>query len=691
MINFILSVGHQRDKSLKQDVSKKSRHRSPKCSISKEAALKKAKTDVDEALSELRRCTAASQREIMRDNANIQQSLTNSVEVPRSMTEEDFVVIDSNEVMQSHNAIVSSSPRVSLETGVNTKEAPKDINLVDKRPGNERDENGNVLHGVADSKSDRDQGVRPVKDKTIGDPLVISHATEIVVTSSNSTCEGVAEGTRSRQGLFLPLKSIVNGKRKASPPEGAQIYSSTAEGAQGSPSQLQMELEDRINNGTNNEGYYIVHNGNISSPMLYTKPPEAHAAATTGYDLDIMRPPPSYEVASQIFNSQLRGGKSSFGESINGTPTGSEIYQNGSLDSQLSYCNSLSNDFSSQHSSYDEVESIMPTLLGKINREKIGIDEHVMRYMTKKYSEPRFPITSSNSASSPSQGLLSGPKFASPATTSTPVNYRNSPVPTNRYKDKAQSPNSLPSIGRAMPSKSFSELNEQPAVVNSASYSQKSSAIISSPRKGDAAHVFHNNNQQSDFTPITTRAVSYNDISKSVAWKRRPETGSEIDLRSNFASNFDPNIPEAGDSPGISFAVKSRKAVSMNRPSRPQKHKFQSEEALKYMRRAASSPSVNAEHQRGGSSESQTEMQSGVKRTGNKRNGRRINDESFDRRKSIDSGSLRKLATELHNNQSLSDDFPMLSRLLGGAGFQNAENTSNLCRYSSSDTLHGKI
>ena len=654
--------------------------------------MKKAKTDVDEALSELRRCTAASQREIMRDNTNTQQSLTNSVEVPRSLTEEDFVVIDSNEVMQSHNAIVSFSPRASLETGVDTKEARKDINVVEKRPGNERDENGNVLHGAADSKSDRAQGVHLVKDKTLSDPLVISHATEKVVTSSNnSTNEDVPEVNRSRKELFLPLKSIVNGKRKASPPEGSQIYSSSAKGAQGSPNQLQMKLEDRISNGTNNEGYYIVHNGNISSPMLYTNPPEAHLAATTGYDLDIMRPPPSYQVASQIFNSQLRGRKSSFGESINGTPTGSEIYQNGSLDSQLSYCNNLSNDFSSQHSSYDEVEFIMPTLLGKINREKIGIDEHVMRYMTKKYSEPRFPITSSNSASSPSQGLLSGPKFASPATTSTPVNYGDSPVPTNRYKDKAQSPYSSQSIGRAIPSKSFSELNEQSAVVNGASYSQKSSAILSSPRKGDEADMFHDNNQQSDFTPITTRAVSYNDISKSVARKKRPETGSEIDLRSNYASNFDPNIPEAGDSPGISFAVKSRKAVSMNRPSRPQKHKFQSEEALKYMRRAASSPSVNAEHQRGGSSESQIELPSGVKRTGNKRNGRRINDESFDRRKSIDSGSLRKLATELQNNQSLSDDFPMLSRLLGGAGFQNAENASNLCRYSSSDTLHGKI
>lgn len=685
-------------------MSKKPRHSSPQCSISKEAALKKAKTDMEAALSELRRCTAASQREITQDNANTQQSLTNSIEVSRSMTDEDFVVIDTNEFMQSQNAIVSSSPLASSKTGVSAKETRKDILQVNKRPGNERDENGNELHGAGDSKSDGDQGVPAVNDRTIGDPRDISYATDIVVTSLNtSTYEDVPAVTRSRKELFLPLKSsnhnIVNGKRKASPPERSQMYLSRTEGAQVTPGQLQMKKEDRVNNGTdrvnngtNNEGYYIVHNGNISSPMLYTKPLEAPVATTTVYDLDIMRPPPSYEVASQIFNSQRRGAKSSFGESVNGTPTGSEIYQNGSLDSQLSYCNTFSTDFSSQHSSYDEVESIMPTLLGKINREKIGIDEHVMRYMTKKYSEPRFPMTSSNSASSPSQGLLDGPKFASPST-STPVNYRNSPIPTNRYKDKAQSPNSSQSISRGMPSNSFSELNDQPAVLNNASYSSQSSAILTSPRTGieaDDCIMFRANNQQTEFVPITTRAVSYNDISKSVARKRNPETGSEIDLRSNLTSNSDPNSPETSDSPGISLAVKSRKAVSMNRPSRPQKHKFQSEEALKYMRRAASSPAVNEEHQRAGSGESQTETQSGAKRTGNKRNGRRINDESFDRRKSIDSGSLRKLATELQKNQSLSDDFPMLSRLLGGAGFQNTENSTNLCRYSSSDTLHGK-
>ena len=66
--------------------------------------------------------------------------------------------------------------------------------------------------------------------------------------------------------------------------------------------------------------------------------------------------------------------------------------------------------------------------------------------------------------------------------------------------------------------------------------------------------------------------------------------------------------------------------------------------------------------------------------------------DSFNRRKSIDSGTLRKLAEEMHDNPAFGGEYPILSQLLGETQFSASERRSQaLYRYKSTEALYNQF
>ena len=67
-------------------------------------------------------------------------------------------------------------------------------------------------------------------------------------------------------------------------------------------------------------------------------------------------------------------------------------------------------------------------------------------------------------------------------------------------------------------------------------------------------------------------------------------------------------------------------------------------------------------------------------------------EDSFNRRKSIDSGTLRKLAEEMHENPAFGGEYPILSQLLGESQFTAIERRSQgLYRYKSTEALYSQF
>ena len=630
---------------------------SPVC-IAKEAALKRAKIEMDEALKELRRSASTSHRDSQqylakhRENSSPHQSLTSSVEVQDSIVEEEFVVIESN---------------LALGDSSNAQQ-PKDVKI--DRAGLSLDENDNSVprtlrqkyYNSSSANTSQDSRSEEMKDKgsasDFGAPLPTHSQTKCGASISRKTSATMQEMESTRQGLSLSLPSVNVFPKKSSPPDGRGRCATFTSFKSASVSTTNSEDSSGV---PQNGAFYIPYDVHVPQ---YTAP---------AYDLDKISPPPSYKVASQIFNSQKPGAK----------PGSNESLLEREADTIEQVFNSLTalNGYASQGSSFDEVESIFPSMT---DRESVDIDEHIMRYMTKKYSEPRFPTVSSGVV--PSRG--SGPRFVPPASStylgaSTSAAERPYTVQSPLQDVSSGSDVTVESIsnGRALngfasfPSESVG--NQSESQILGASFN---GTVKYSP-KGDENCVPSTESLKVDMLPVTNIQSRRKSPDQS--------NGHRGDLNNSLsvANGLESNNTSARIMPG----VQPRKMLSASRLARFHRQRGANENSLESMRRATSSPSVNSDHKRSASAESQGEAATEGKRTKSNSGNRRRSNGSFDRRKSIDSGSLRKLAADLQANQNLSDDFPMLSKLLGGAGLQGLESPQNVHRYRSSDTLYSKF
>ena len=667
-------------------MKKRSRVSSPQPTISNKAEWKRARIEMDAALTELRRSITKSHSGMSktRENSSPSQSLTNSVEVQDPIVEEEFVVIESEAVLdlQGDTADISANSVTELAKG-EVQSAEKFRNC---------DENENIVPFRRRSRSDFGVPLSnaigkasPVDRKAIQLSEVQSNNSKQseakIGSNSPSSQESTADKQYTKNGLFLSLNAVTYPSKKSPVGDRTKDFTNPPP-SKSSSMPAEIISRDTLVSANHRNSYYTLDNDAITSAQ-YTLPNTPQLTVVPSYDLDKIKPPPCYEVASQIFNSQ----KPTVKLGLNDISLDSEGHRSDSMESQLSY-QSLLNGFSSQHSSFDEVDAILPTIISKNGREQVAIDEHVMRYMTKKYSEPRM---STQVTRSPTSVSPSNPARLCTSTIPASLSYRRSPVPSIERSVSIPTPYTT---DRKVVNDEFQISAEHQAKPLSSSMSQlaPSSSIqpvsLSEARENAAKIQPHSSETSHSSTSIAWISDGF---PVSVNGTTRKNTldqtrGFPVNYGLDQTMNNDPD--HLGMATGNMAMVQSRKTVQANRLSRLHRQKGFSVENI---RRAASSPSVNSDHQRNSSSESQNEAASGPRRAKSNRNGHAANDESFDRRKSIDSGSLRKLAAELQANQSLSDDLPMISRLLGGTKFQEFDKQNNLYRYKSSDSLHGRF
>ncbi|XP_065058249.1 uncharacterized protein LOC135686027 [Rhopilema esculentum] len=683
--SFIDRVHDRNDPCQQLDMKKRSRVSSPQPTISNKAEWKKARIEMDAALTELRRSITRSHSGMSktRENSSPSQSLTNSVEVQDPIVEEEFVVIESEAVLdlQGETADISAN---------SVTELAKDEDRLAEKLRN-CDENENIVPLRRRTRSDLGVPlsnaigkVSPVDRKAIQLSEVQSNnskQSDAKIGGNSPSSQGsTADKQYTKNGLFLSLNAVMYPSKKCPVGDRTKDFTSPSP-SKSSSMPAEIVSRDILVSANHRNSYYSLDNDAMTSAQ-YTFPNTPQLTVVPSYDLDKIKPPPCYEVASQIFNSQKPAGKLG----LNDISLDSEGHRSDSMESQLSY-QSLLNGFSSQHSSFDEVDAILPTIISKNGREQVAIDEHVMRYMTKKYSEPRMStqVTRSPTSVSPSN----------PARLSTTVpasmSYRRSPVPSIERSLSIPTPYTT---DRKVVNDEFHISAEHQASPLSSSMSQLAPSSSIQPVSLSEA--------RENATKIQPHSSETSHSSASIAWisdgfpvsvngttrKNTPDQTRGFSVNYSLDQTMNNGPDQLVMASGNMAMVQSRKTVQANRLSRLHRQKGFSVENI---RRAASSPSVNSDHQRNSSSESQNEAASGPRRAKSNRNGHPANDESFDRRKSIDSGSLRKLAAELQANQSLSDDLPMISRLLGGTKFQEFDKQNNLYRYKSSDSLHGRF
>eukprot|EP00794_Sanderia_malayensis_P020428 gene20428-22441_t len=689
-------------------------------------ALKKAKLEIGEALMELRRCTSQNSKtahplcvKLHEKSSSQHSSFIDSIELQHAIHEEEFVVIEGpestpprqveialdSEKIDGGNDMEINAMNVSVSACQTTNAVP-----VIKASKNEN---------VTALKLDSDSAASPEKK------IIIEHKSVVSVPVCDSNCDlgrdskagkvvqsgsggpinqnqiAIESSSRpddvkpNRQMLHLPLKNnIYQRPKRASPPEEPQAFHAmNGNSHAGSPVD-----GSNIQNMHSPAGYYVTENATTNG--FYPAQENVSDMNYVCADLDKIKPPPSYEVASLTFNTQKPGSKSYSG--------GSSF---GSFEHKITIGNQESSPVgtsihNSTDSSFDDLDPAI--YFSKSNRDAIDIDEHVMRYMTKKYSEPRFPISASLSSSPPSAtGQLSqslpAPRFAH-------ADYSISqPRSASEYPDAMQPAlnndyhrailSDIPNNNGAYVIASNSSLHHQSEVVDSMSCG---GAGLSRLYKDDAQRscsaAYFNDRELvngRDLLLMSTTNGSAQYPSRRLSPEHAPHSMTDLykDLTSSLELTPTTTSPESVQD----SATMSKLKLGAYKRLLKQRYPFQYDLA-KNIRRAASSPSVNAEHQRGESSESSyynnnsNDSLSVQKRNQrNQRNRGKSRAESFDRRKSIDSGSLRKLAAELQANQSLSDDLPMLARLLGGAGgmeLAESERGNNLYRYNSSDTLY---
>ncbi len=656
---------------------KKKNTQSPQSSMCDSEALKKAKLEIGEALMELRRCTSHGSKSAhpscmkSHEKSDSQQSFMDSLELQRTIAEEDhtiveedFVVIDSPEVSQFQDG---SSPK--HESKIEDKETVKEesVTSLSKTTHFARHNDGglSLTSGSADASQEQrgtSAVVDPISDSaTIQDDSIVANGTVHSFSDSKTDMPTHPEEPRNSKALSLQLNTNYSRQSRASPPEETQGFPVV----NGNHSLAGSPVRGTSMGGIRPAAYYVVENGHVASPVFYNPEEDALAA---GYvpDLDKIKPPPSYEIASLTFNSQKPGSKSYSG----GSATGSLAEYKIPVNTESTQMNSIHN---STNSSFDDLDPAIAAYLSKSSRDSVNIDEHVMWYMTKKYSEPRFPVTtyaptcqsSPSMTANPTAPSSSTPRFGQP-------DYVTRSRSGSDYLDEYH---------RKMLNDA-SDVNTYPAT---ATTSLRRSATADSfggiPLTGiyiddSKRNLMHYNDRED--------AMIMNPEFQNRRLSNERFTNSLTDIYREFTSSLDEITP----SKEILTTNKSQK-MSTNIPGRLLRQRYPTGEAAKNIRRAASSPSVNSDHQRGGSNETyNVDSQSVQRRNYRNQINRRSKVEAFDRRKSIDSGSLRKLAAELQANQSLSDDLPMISRLLSGLGIPNAEKASKLYRYNSSDTLY---
>lgn len=644
-------VQNQSEQAQQPDFKRKKRAFNSQSCTAKDDALRKAKMEMDQALMELRRSTykdSQSHVSKQRENSSPHQSLTNSVEVQDSIVEEEFVVIESNE---------ASAGNVSSRKTMDEKSDSTKVSL---------DENDNSLPRTLRQKyftSSMERDGKGLEMKVNGNASCFGTTqglfsqSNVSLNASQVTTNVAHDQQQMRRGLSLSLPAVNNMPRKASPPYGRNSCATftALKSASGSSNN-----SDRGDSGElcANGAFYIEYDENAAQYKQGT------------YNLDKINPPPSYAVASQIFNSQKPGLKPCL---------------NGSLLECEAENVAMVNGCASQGSSFDEIEPPYPLVPSITCRDSVDIeiDEHVMRYMTKKYSEPRLPTVSSRGGLNLS--LNDGPRYVSAGLT--PSGFLGSPVSMANHQFMSPATQKSPSNGQMEALDTISSTMTYPMYGSIAS--QSAASTIS---QSLAASMSINVNGSARYSPQEEESpkIDMLAVANMPFRKKSPEQSGRP--RTDYINGLalpcgleGPNI-----SPRMAPSIQQRKLVNGNRVGRFYRQRTANETSLENIRRATSSPAVNSEHERSGSVESQAETVSGAKRTKGNRNGRKTNDGSFDRRKSIDSGSLRKLAAELQANQNLSDDFPMLSKLLGGAGLPDLDKTQHLYRYRSSDTLYGK-
>ena len=623
--------------------------------MEKEAALKRAKIEMDEALMELRRSTSASHKESQqyiskhRENSSPYQSLTSSIEVQEPIAEEDFVVIESSEIAGS-----SKSAQRAKENQVSL--IPK-INLHDSDNSSTRSTRPKGLIGSAHSNQDSKVVQARVNGEMDDITPIQSTPSEVEnakfdLDASHNLPVSIQEQQSMRQGLSLSLSPVSN-MRKISSPTDDRANSIAFASLRTASTPTKAVEQNEPGSSPSNSVYYIPYDAEVAQ---FTQ---------SFYDMDKINPPPSYRVASQIFNSQKPG---VWGENT---------------EQKMTVVNAM-NGYSSQSSSFDEVESLFPSALPKTGRESLGMDEHVIRYMTKKYSEPRLQTVSPRNGMTTStingsrcipQGIRTSAYIGSSQSVIERPFVAQSRVKTNLSGEMEPTDPTAGSITLTAPQPIASVLS-QTVWQNSASTANRSKGY--SPK--------HDEHPTASAQPLIqdTQGIAVTQIrKKGTDQSNRFHIDNDremLGLNAVEGPIASPNIAPPGS--------QQRKAASSSRLAKCYRQRIISENSSERMRRATSSPSVNSEHQQNGCVELEVDVTSETNQANGNRTNRKMREDFSDRRKSIDSGSLRKLAAELQANQNLCDDFPMLSKLLGGAGLQDLEPSADLPRYRSIDTLY---
>jgi len=652
---FLWRVQHLGDQPQQCDVKKRHKVCTPQVSTENDAALQRAKIEMDEALMELRRSTSASYKESQqfiskqRENCSPLQSLTSSIEVHESITEGDFVVIDSSEVTEGYRR-AQTNDQTLQGSKINKGGSESKGGLIKTK---------NSV-GSADIYQTNKSGQVKIQN-SMNDFISSQSTSELLgakfdLNSSQSVPVSIHDQQSMRQGLsLLLLSSAGNVPRRTSPPDDRNRASSFTSLKTVCTSAKVPQYEKTIQNTTSSScsAYCIPHDGKV-------------AQFTSSYiDRDKVSPPPSYQVASQIFNTQKPGAR-------------------GDTTDQKPNLVGLVNGYSSQDSSFDEIESILPSVLQKPCRDSRGIDQHVLRYMTKKYSEPRLQTLSArNGVITPTiNGARSTPQVTRAS------EYIGSPYPVTERAFMTQTPLRATLSGEVEARDTIASNKTWPTLKPVASLPIQSFGQASPfSTLGSSGYSYIG-----DEDHIVSGTLPLGDTSDTNAVQMRIK-GPEQPIRPHLDYNCEMLPPNGEDglkiSPRIAPASQQRKAISGSRLAKLHRQRIACDSSSERMRRATSSPSVNSEHEKSGSVESDADLTSDTKNLENSRSTRRMKDGFSDRRKSIDSGSLRKLKAELQANHNLCEDFPMLSKLLGGAGLQELQTSTSLPRYGSSDALPG--
>ena len=605
---------------------------------------------------ELRRSTSASYKESQqfiskqRENCSPLQSLTSSIEVREPITEEDFVVIDCSEAAEVYRSAQTIANDQSLQ-GFR-------INKVSSESSSEglgKPKSSVGSAGIYQSS----KAVQMKIQNSMNDFMSSQSTPELVgakfdLNSSQSVPVSIHDQQSMRQGLSLLLSSAGHVTKRTSPPDDRNMATPFASFRTAPTSARIIEKNSQSTTPPSCSAYCLPYDGKV-------------AHVTSSYiDRDKVSPPPSYQVASQIFNSQKPGAR-------------------GDTTEQKPNMVGLVNGYSSQDSSFDEIESILPSVLQKPCRESRGIDEHVLRYMTKKYSEPRLQTSlAHNGVIAPT---INGAR-STPQGTRAPE-YIRSPYLVTERAFMTQPPLKGTLSG---------EIEARDAIAGNKTWPTLQPAALMANQSFGQTSAFSTlgptgYSSRCDEDHVASGSLPLGDTPDTNAVQMRIK-GPEQPVRPNLDYTCEVLIPNGEDglkvSPRIVQTSQQRKAASGSRLAKLHRQRIACDSSSERIRRATSSPSVNSEHEQSASIELDSVTTSEAKNIESNRTARRMREGFSDRRKSIDSGSLRKLKAELQANHNLCEDFPMLSKLLGGAGLQDLQASTSLPRYGSSDALPGK-